>query len=68
MYSLTKGALQSEARSIAIELAPKEIRVNCIASGAIVTSINEKLPHMVNLVERASRSQASFGFRPDYRH
>lgn len=53
MYSLTKGALQSAARSIAIELAPKKIRVNCIAPGAIVTPINEKLPHMADPVKRA---------------
>lgn len=53
MYSLTKGALQSACRSLAIELAPKKIRVNCIAPGAIVTPINTNLPHIADPEKRA---------------
>jgi len=32
-YSLSKGALNSMTRSLALELAPKHIRVNCVAPG-----------------------------------
>lgn len=53
MYSLTKGALQSASRSLAIELAPKKIRVNCIAPGVIITPINTNLPHIADPEKRA---------------
>lgn len=53
MYSLTKGALQSACRSLAIELAPRKIRFNCIAPGAIITPINTNLPHIADLEKRA---------------
>lgn len=53
MYSLTKGALISAARSLAVELASKHIRVNCIAPGAIETPINSKLPYMADPERRA---------------
>lgn len=52
MYSLTKGALQSASRSLAIELAPKKIRVNCIAPGVIITPINSNLPHIADPEKR----------------
>jgi len=34
-YSLTKGALVAGAKSLALELAPKKIRVNCVAPGVV---------------------------------
>lgn len=46
LYSMTKGALISAARSLACEFAKRQIRVNCVSPGAILTPINEKLPHM----------------------
>lgn len=54
MYSLTKGALLSASRSLALELAPKKIRVNCIAPGAIITPINVYLPHMADSEKRSA--------------
>lgn len=36
-YSASKGALISAARSAALELAPKRIRVNCVAPGYVET-------------------------------
>lgn len=48
LYGMTKGALISAARSLACELAKRHIRVNCISPGAILTPINEKLPHMAD--------------------
>lgn len=46
LYSLTKGALIAAARSLACELAKRQIRVNCVSPGAILTPINANLPHM----------------------
>lgn len=37
LYALTKGALTAAARSLAIEFAPRRIRVNCIAPGVVET-------------------------------
>jgi NAD(P)-dependent dehydrogenase (short-subunit alcohol dehydrogenase family) len=36
-YSMTKAALIGMARSMALELAPKQIRVNCVAPGFVRT-------------------------------
>ena len=42
LYSLTKGALLSASKSLAIELAPRLIRVNCVAPGVVETPIDRK--------------------------
>jgi len=39
MYSASKGALNSFARVMALELAPQQIRVNCIQPGVVETNI-----------------------------
>jgi NAD(P)-dependent dehydrogenase (short-subunit alcohol dehydrogenase family) len=41
LYSLTKGALIAAARSLALELAPKKIRVNCVSPGVVVTPMSK---------------------------
>lgn len=38
-YSATKGALVSMCRSLAVELAPEQIRVNCLAPGWVPTEL-----------------------------
>jgi NAD(P)-dependent dehydrogenase (short-subunit alcohol dehydrogenase family) len=40
-YSASKAALFGAARSLAIELARQEIRVNCVAAGAVNTGMTE---------------------------
>ncbi len=39
MYSASKGALNAFARVMALELAPQQIRVNCILPGVVDTNI-----------------------------
>lgn len=38
-YAMSKGAVQSLTKALAIELAPKGIRVNCIAPGFVKTAM-----------------------------
>jgi NAD(P)-dependent dehydrogenase (short-subunit alcohol dehydrogenase family) len=48
LYSLTKGALISGCRSLAVEYAPKRIRVNVVSPGLIETSINRTQPYLAD--------------------
>lgn len=41
LYGMTKGALISGCRSLAIEYAPKKIRVNVVSPGVVETAINK---------------------------
>lgn len=52
LYGMTKGALIAATRSLACELSKRRIRVNCISPGAILTPINENLPHMADPEQR----------------
>ena len=42
-YSCTKGAIIALTRSLAMELAPSQIRVNCVAPGVINTDMVQVL-------------------------
>jgi len=59
-YSLvgaSKGALESLSRHLAVELAPKQIRVNNLSAGAVLTDAWKALPDSENrLAERIRRS------------
>jgi NAD(P)-dependent dehydrogenase (short-subunit alcohol dehydrogenase family) len=48
LYSMTKGALLAASRSLAIELAPKKIRVNCVAPGVVDTPMSQKAYYSQN--------------------
>lgn len=52
LYGLTKGALVSAARALAVEYADRRVRINCISPGAIVTPINATLPYMADSERR----------------
>lgn len=43
LYSATKGSIEAMVRALAIELAPRQIRVNAITSGAIQTPMHDRL-------------------------
>lgn len=42
LYAMTKGAVLAAARSMAIELAEKKIRVNCVSPGVVVSPMSGK--------------------------
>lgn len=53
-YAATKGALDAASRSLAIELGPDGIRVNCVAPGVVDTDLwaaNKRVPGVVAEIE-----------------
>lgn len=52
LYSMTKGALLSGCRSLAIEYAPKKIRVNVVSPGVVETAINKNQPYLADPEKR----------------
>lgn len=52
LYSMTKGALISGCRSLAIEFAPKKIRINVISPGVVETPINKSQPYLADPEKR----------------
>ena len=54
VYGMTKGALKAVTKSLAVELARKNVRVNAISPGVVVTPINENLPHIADPEKRAA--------------
>ena len=41
-YSASKGGIAAAARSMAVELARRNIRVNCVSSGLVKTPMTDK--------------------------
>ena len=52
LYSMTKGALISGCRSLAIEYAPKKVRVNVVSPGVVETAINRNQPYLADPIKR----------------
>ena len=59
LYSMTKGALISGCRSLAIEFAPKKIRLNVISPGLIETAINRNQPYLLD-PEKRKQTEAMY--------
>lgn len=54
-YSASKGALMSAARVMALEMAPREVRVNTISPGTILTPMMQKALDTMNEEDRRKR-------------
>ena len=48
IYSITKGAVLAASRSMAVELASKKIRVNCISPGVVETPMTDSAVYSRN--------------------
>jgi len=42
-YAASKGGLEAMTKALAVELAPRNIRVNCVAPGMIVTDMSKEV-------------------------
>ena len=51
-YSASKGGLIAMTKTLAMELAKRNIRVNAVAPGLIETSMLGEIPQIENLVQR----------------
>lgn len=48
LYAMTKGALIAASKSLAVELAGRKIRVNCISPGVVETPLSQKSVYSQN--------------------
>jgi len=48
VYAMSKGAIISITKALAIELAPKGIRINCVAPGFVKTSMMDTVSNSLN--------------------
>src|SRR5271167_2801125 len=62
-YAATKGAVVSMARSIAADLAPRNIRVNVVAPGAIKTPIWNRGPRAALSAEESAKLDKAMASR-----
>lgn len=62
-YSMSKAALNGLARSLALELAPRRVRVNCIAPGFVQTPLFDRTEKLWDEGQRkAVEDQHPLGF------
>jgi 3-oxoacyl-[acyl-carrier protein] reductase len=53
-YSASKGALMAAARSLALELAPEGLRINCIAPGCVQSEMLDAIQKSLSLDQFAA--------------
>ena len=58
-YAASKGALISAAKVMAMEMAPREVRVNCVSPGTILTPMMQKA---LNAMKEEDRKKRVEGF------
>jgi len=61
IYSASKGAINSFAKILALEVANKEIRVNCISPGIIPTKANDSAFSDEDLAQQNNQMPLGFG-------
>jgi NAD(P)-dependent dehydrogenase (short-subunit alcohol dehydrogenase family) len=64
VYGATKGAINTFTRTLAIELAPKNIRVNCVVPGSVVVEAYYKMDANYNPAESGKNIPAGFVGQP----
>jgi len=54
VYAAAKGAIISFSRSLAVELAPRNIRVNCVVPGVVRTEMAQRIEERVGETQMAA--------------
>jgi 3-oxoacyl-[acyl-carrier protein] reductase len=60
-YAASKGAVEAMTRALAVELAPKSIRVNAVAPGVIVTEMSARVREVAGEQIKTQILQKRFG-------
>jgi NAD(P)-dependent dehydrogenase (short-subunit alcohol dehydrogenase family) len=60
-YAAAKGALNSLSKTMAVELAPHQIRVNVVAPGFVATEMTQADPEVYKVLEREVSSATPMG-------
>jgi NAD(P)-dependent dehydrogenase (short-subunit alcohol dehydrogenase family) len=71
IYAGSKGAVDAASRALAVELAPKGIRVNSIAAGGVESGIHSQIAKNLNEAEFSAYEQKhllGFGTSEDIAH
>jgi NAD(P)-dependent dehydrogenase (short-subunit alcohol dehydrogenase family) len=55
-YAMFKGAVEALSRTLAVELAPRSIRVNTIAPGFVATPMNEGFRKVPGVADRRAKA------------
>jgi NAD(P)-dependent dehydrogenase (short-subunit alcohol dehydrogenase family) len=56
-YAASKGAIQSMVKTIALEIAPKGMTINCISPGTILTPLMQQLMESLTEEQRKERQE-----------
>ena len=56
-YAASKGAIVSIVKTLALELAPKGMTINCISPGTILTPLMQKMMESLTEEEQAARKE-----------
>ena len=56
-YAAAKAAIEGAVRALAVELAPRDIRVNALAAGGVLTPMNDRI--VANLAEGGADAYAA---------
>ncbi len=51
-YSASKGGLIAMTKTLAMELAKRNIRVNAVSPGLVETAMVEEIPHIEEMIKR----------------
>src|SRR5262249_59562073 len=64
LVGTSKAALESVVRYLAVDLAPRQIRVNCVSAGVVDTEALDWFPNKEQMLASVKRTPAGRPVRP----